>query len=96
MYNILVCIIALMRSTPPYSILTTLAEAPMDYGVMETVLIFRACETRACTNVAILDDNVAEPTERFSVKLSRTDGLDSGITLDPIVAEVEIIDYDRE
>ena len=85
-----------MHSPPPYPILTTLAEAPMDYGVMETVLIFRACETRACTNVAILDDNVAEPTERFSVKLSRTDGLDSGITLDPIPTEVEIIDNDRE
>ena len=56
--------------------------------------MFRACETRACTNVAIVDDNVAELTERFSVKLIRTDGLDPRITLDPVVAEVEIIDDD--
>ena len=66
----------------------------VDYGEVETILMFRACETRACTNVAIVDDNVAELTERFSVKLIRTDGLDPRITLDPVVAEVEIIDDD--
>ena len=65
-----------------------------DYKEVETSLMFRSCETRACTNVVILDDNVAELTERFSVKLSRNVSLDSGITLDPIVAEVEIIDND--
>ena len=62
---------------------------------METILMFRSCETRVCTNVAILDDNVAELTERFFVKLGRTDGLQR-ITLDPVVAEVEIIDEDGE
>ena len=56
------------------------------------ILMFRSCETRVCTNVTIVDDNVAELTERFSVKLSRTDGLNPRITLDPVVAEVEIID----
>ena len=66
----------------------------VDYGEVETILMFRACETRACTNVTILDDNVAELTERFSVKLSRTDGLDPRITLVPVVAEVEVIDDD--
>ena len=60
------------------------------------ILMFRSCETRVCTNVTIVDDNVAELTERFSVKLSRTDGLDPRITLDPVVAEVEFIDDDGE
>ena len=60
------------------------------------ILMFRSCETRVCTNVTIVDDNVAELTERFSVKLSRTDDLNPRITLDPVVAEVEIIDDDGE
>ena len=46
--------------------------------------------------MGIVDDNVAELTERFSVKLNRTDGLDERITLDPVVAEIEIIDNDGE
>ena len=54
--------------------------------------MFRSCETRVCTNVAILDDNVTETTESFYVKLDRTDDLDPRITLDPVETEVEIID----
>ena len=68
----------------------------MDYGEVETILMFRACETRVCTNVAIIDDSVAELTERFFVKLNRTDGLDPRIILDPVVSEVEIVDDDGE
>ena len=68
----------------------------MDYGEVETILMFRCCETRECTNMTIVDDNVAELTERFSVKLSRTDGLDPRITLDPVVAEFEFVDDDGE
>ena len=64
----------------------------MDYGEVETILMFRACETRVCTNVTIVDDNVAELTERFFVELNRTDSLDPRISLDPVVSEVEIID----
>ena len=56
------------------------------------ILMFRSCETRVCTNVTVVDDNVEELTEKFSVKLSRTDGLNSRISLDPVVAEIEIID----
>ena len=68
----------------------------MDYEEVDTILLFTACETRACINVGIVDDNVAELTERFSVKLDSTDGLDERITLDPVVAEVEIVDNDCE
>ena len=66
----------------------------MDYGEVEIILMFRACETRVCTNVTIVDDNVAELTERFSVELNRTNGLDPRIVLDPVVSEVEIMDDD--
>ena len=52
----------------------------MDYKEVEPSLMFRSCETRACTHLTIVDDNVAELTERFSVKLNRNDSLDSGIT----------------
>ena len=64
----------------------------MDYG-KEAILMFSSCETRACTNLTIVDDIAAELTERFSVKLNRTD---QRITLDPVVAEVEIMDKDGE
>ena len=46
--------------------------------------------------MGIVDDNVAELTERFSVKLNRTVSLDTRITLDPVEAEIEIIDNDGE
>ena len=65
----------------------------MDYG-KGTILMFRSCETRVCTNVAIVDDNVSEPTEMFSVKLSRTDGIHQRIILVPVVAKIDIIDND--
>ena len=68
----------------------------MDYEEVDIILIFRSCNTTVCTNITIVDDNVAELTERFFVKLNRTDGLDERITLDPDVAEVEIIDNDGE
>ena len=68
----------------------------MDYEEVDTILIFRSCETRVCTNVTIEDDSVAETAESFSVKLNRTDDLDPRITLDPVVAEIEIIDNDGE
>ena len=68
----------------------------VDYDVVEAILIFKSCETRVCTNVTIIDDKDAELTERFSVKLNRTDGLDPRITLDPVVGEFEIMDKDGE
>ena len=75
-----------------YSFYILFTVGTMDYGEVETILLFSSCETRVCTNVTIVDDNVAELTERFSVKLGRTDGLDPRITLDPVVSEVEIMD----
>ena len=89
---ILDCIIALLCSPPLYLIHYLLYS---DYnglcggGNDSNVQVL-------CTNVAILDDNVEKLTERFSVKLSRTVDLNPRIILDPVVAEVEIIDDDGE
>ena len=58
--------------------------------------MFRSCETRVCTNVTIVDDDVAELTESFFVRVGRTEGLDERITLDPVEAEIEIVDNDGE
>ena len=68
----------------------------LDYEAVDTILMFRSCETRVCTNITIVDDNVAELTERFFVRLGRTVGLDTRITLDPVEAEIEITDGDGE
>ena len=97
-HSIFICILysLYIYSALSYTYLATLAETPMDYEAVDTILLFTACEIRACFNVGIVDDNIAELTERFSVKLNRTDGLDERITLDPIVAEVEIVDNDGE
>ena len=64
----------------------------LDYGALDTILTFAACETSVCTSVTIVDDDIAESTENFFVSLLRTDQLDSRITLSPTLAEVEIVD----
>ena len=94
--NYIMCIkpVYIIRLCGPPSyhlfLLYILAETPMDYDVVDTILIFKSCDTRACTNMNIVCDNVAEPTEWFSVKLSRTGGLNPSITLNPFVAVIEI------
>ena len=54
------------------------------------------CERRQCTNVSIVDDEGLENTESFSVLLAETPGLDIRIMLNPVEAEIEIIDNDSE
>ena len=68
--------------------------ASMDYEPLSTLLIFDTCDTRHCTNITIKNDAVLENTESFFVKLLRTPDLDSRITLDPVLAEIEITDND--
>ena len=58
--------------------------------------MFDACERRSCVNVSIVDDLVLENTESFFVSLERAAGLDARIRLDPVEAEIEIIDNDSE
>ena len=61
---------------------------------VSTILTFGACDTRQCTEIAIMDDVIVELTESFLVTLERTPGLDSWITLDPVDGEVVITDDD--
>ena len=65
---------------------------PMDYTALSQVLMFAACERRRCVSIIVQDDGVPEQLESFFVTLERTTGLDSRITLDPVDAEIEIID----
>ena len=68
--------------------------APMDYVALSEILMFGACQTRSCKNVTIVDDLVDEPEEFFRVLLTRTTGLDSRITLNPVEGRIVIMDND--
>ena len=65
----------------------------MDYGSVNTTLLFAACENRSCVNVSITNDNTLENTELFFVNLNRN-GLDSRIRLNVTRGEIEILDDD--
>ena len=68
--------------------------APDDYGTVDVVLSFGACERRRCTNVSIVDDAQLEETESLSVTLTRINQLDDRITLNPMDANIIITDND--
>ena len=70
--------------------------SPGDYGSISETLTFVECDRRQCMDVSIIDDEELENTESFSVLLTETPGLDVRITLDPVEAEIEIIDNDSE
>ena len=68
-----------------------------DYlGISPDVVMFDSCETSSCSSVAIVNDDILEGLESFSAVLQGTQGLDTRITLDPVNAEIEIIDDDGE
>ena len=60
---------------------------------MSTVLMFDSCETQQCIDITIMNDAL-EGTESFLVNLWRTSELDHRITLNPVVAEIEITGND--
>ena len=76
------------------TIISSLAVAPMDYGAVDTLLSFAACQIRSCVNVSIINDVVLENVESFDVILDRAPELDSRITLEPVNGVVEITDND--
>ena len=47
-------------------------------------------------NITIIEDTQVELDEIFHVNLKRTTGLDRMIMLDPVEAEIEILDNDCE
>ena len=58
--------------------------------------MFGACDRRHCVNVSIVDDDVLEMTESFTVTLERTPGLNDRIKLNPVDGVIEIPDNDGE
>ncbi|CAI8015959.1 Scavenger receptor cysteine-rich type 1 protein M130 [Geodia barretti] len=53
--------------------------------------VFDACETRACTDVRIINDNWSENAETFAVSLERNSAQDAWLSIDPAEAEVTIL-----
>ena len=66
----------------------------LDYGVVNTILVFAACEMRSCVDVFITDDIILEKDESFGITLRRTRDLDSRIILDPVNGVIEVADND--
>ena len=74
------------------SFLSLFTVSSLDYGVVDTFLVFAACEMRSCVDVFIMDDIILENDESFGITLMRTKGLDSRITLAPVNGVVKITD----
>ena len=64
--------------------------SPMNYVAVSTLLMFSFCETRQCTDIAIMNDVLIEDKVSFSVSLMRTSELDTRITLDPTDGKIVI------
>ena len=56
--------------------------------------VFGACDKRVCVNLTITNDELLEETEIFMVTLERKPDLDRRIILEPVTAEINIIDDD--
>ena len=64
-----------------------------DYGSVETSLQFVPCNRKMCISISIVDDDVLESMESFTVSLG-SDGLDNRISLSSVNATVQITDDD--
>ena len=67
----------------------------MDYGGVDTILTFGACEIKRCVNISIVDDTVREINEVFTYSLRRTASLDSRISLESVDGGITIVDNDN-
>ena len=65
-----------------------------DYAARSRTFRFHACQDTACVSIPIVDDDIAENDESFTVSLERTSDLDSRISLSPDTALVTILDDD--
>ena len=65
-----------------------------DYGQLQVFLSFSACQDKACTDIAISDDIIAEYEESFTISLERTPDLDSRISLSAESGIINIMDDD--
>ena len=57
-------------------------------------LSFIACEEIACTTISIVDDDIVEMNESFTISLGRTSDLNKRISLSPDSKLVTILDDD--
>ena len=67
---------------------------PDDYRTQSVAFFFEACTTRVCEPLSIVDDNISERIELFSLTLESPPDLDSRIILNPRDGEVKIDDDD--
>ena len=75
----------------PCNYLLHSAVTPLDYKrELFTILSFSACEKRQCVDVAIVNDLMDDPEERFGVTLENIS--DSRIILDPVNGQIFIQD----
>lgn len=70
-----------------------LTTAGIDYSPVSTQLLFQRTVTRQCRNIAIVQDDVLEADETFSLQLS---SLDQNVTLIPDSATITIENNDSE
>lgn len=64
-----------------------------DYRPLSEFIVIPTCRQRACVNVTIIDDNVIEEAEIFSITLERTPALPfTGIRLNRTQGQVTILD----
>ena len=64
------------------------AVAPGDYSAVSTLLMFDSCDTRQCISISVNGGGLESMF--FLVTLGRTSDLDSRITLDPAVGQIDI------
>ena len=76
------------------SFLSSFTASSLEYGAVDSILRFAACEMRSCVYAFIMDDIILENGESFILTLERTPDLDSRITLDPVNGVVEITEND--
>lgn len=68
--------------------------ADVDYNNISETVNFYGCQRQHCVDIAIVDDEVLENTESFSITLLPTYDFDSAITIEPAVGQIMIRDND--
>lgn len=65
-----------------------------DYSSVNTQIMLEACHNRACVEIHIVNDELVEGNETFTVELSDLHSNDSRVILSPVQAQVTINDDD--
>ena len=65
-----------------------------DFVPLSERVDFEVGETLKCQQIILINDQIPENTERFTVSLSRTSDLDPRIRISPEEAEIVVTDSD--